>query len=77
MSNEEINEIIALSGIKRYEIANMVGCTEYYFCRLFRQPLNDKWKKKILSVIKETLIKKRNEINEILEKMEETNNESI
>ena len=77
MSNEEINEIIDLSGIKRYEIANMAGCTEYYFCKLFHQPLNDKWKEKILSVIKETLIKKRNEINEILEKMEETNNESI
>lgn len=76
MSNNEINEIIALSGTKRYEVANMVGCTEYHFCRLFRQPISEEWKERILSAVKETLIKKRNEINEILEKMEETNNES-
>ena len=76
MSNNEINEIIALSGIKRYELANMVGCTEYHFCRLFRQPLSEKWEERILSAVKETLINKRNEINENIEKMEENKNES-
>lgn len=70
MSNNEIKSLISLSGINQYEVASKIGITKFYFCRLFRQELSDKWKEKIVSAIKEILTQKRNEINEILETIE-------
>lgn len=70
MSNNEIKSLISLSGINQYEVASKIGITEFYLCRLFRQELSDKWKEKIVSAIKEILNKKRNEIDEALETIE-------
>ena len=74
MSNNEIKTFISLSGINQYEVANKLGITEFYLCRLFRQELSEKWKEKIVSAIKEILTQKRNEIEEILDRIENNNN---
>ena len=42
MSNNEIKSFISLSGINQYEVANKLGITEFYLCRLFRQELSEK-----------------------------------
>ena len=77
MSNDKIKEIISRAGLKQWEIAAQIGTDETYLCRLFRKPLNESNKARIISAIKTLLIERKNEIEKIIQNMEETNNESI
>ena len=77
MSNDKIKEIISRAGLKQWEIAAQMGTDETYLCRLFRKPLNESNKARIISAIKTLLIERKNEIEKIIQNMEETNNESI
>jgi predicted XRE-type DNA-binding protein len=75
MSNDQIKEIIFKTGLKQLEIAAQIGTDESYLCRLFRKPLSESSKAKIISAIKALLIERKNEIEKIIKNMEETNNE--
>ena len=70
MTNKEINDIIAESGVKRYEIASHIGITEYHFCRLFRQELTEEYKILVIDAIKELLQEQKNKIEKILKTLE-------
>ena len=76
LTTKQIDEIIKNSGVPRYEFAMKAEVSEFYFCRLFRSELNDKWKEKIILVIKEVLEEKKNNINKLIQFMEEKENES-
>ena len=76
MNNDQIKEIIFKTGLRQWEIATQMGIDESYLCRLFRKPLNDSSKAKIISAIRTLLIERKNEIEKIIKNMEETNNES-
>jgi AraC-like DNA-binding protein len=70
VTNKEINDIIAESGIKKYEIASRIGITEYHICRLFRQELTEEYKILVMDAIKELLQEQKNKIEKILKTLE-------
>ena len=70
MTNKEINDIIVESGIKKYEIANKIGITEFHFCKIFRQELTEEYKFLVIDAIKELLQEKKNKIEKILKTLE-------
>lgn len=52
-TNLEIRSLLWKKGIKQYELAKMLGMTEFSLSRKLREELPDEEKKKIISVIEE------------------------
>lgn len=51
MSNIEIREAIKKSGLRHWQIADMIGVADTTFCRMLRRELPEDKKQEILTVI--------------------------
>ena len=51
MSNIEIREAIKESGLRHWQIADMIGVADTTFCRMLRRELPEDKKQEILTVI--------------------------
>ena len=51
MRNNEINEAIAKSGVKKWEVAEMLGIADTTFSKKLRKELSEAEKQRIISAI--------------------------
>ena len=51
MNNIEIREAIKESGLKHWQIADMIGVADTTFCRMLRRDLSESKKQEILTAI--------------------------
>lgn len=50
--NNDIRELMQMSGIKQWQVAREVGLSASYFCVLMRKPLPEKYRKLSIQAIK-------------------------
>ena len=51
MNNIEVREAIKESGLKHWQIADMIGVADTTFCRMLRRELSESKKQEILTAI--------------------------